>query len=91
MPVFDLDELLRSMQPALRPGVWVFCVAPPGLDVASAVATFREDEGPTVVVPAEEAARLGLTPLYRAAWITLTVHSDLNAGRLPRRHLSRAG
>ena len=79
MAVSDLDELLRTMRPVLRPGAWVFCVAPPGRDIAGAIATFREDEGLMVIVAEDEAPRLGLTPLYRAAWITLTVHSDLNA------------
>lgn len=42
-------------------------------------ATFREAEGLTVVVDEETAARRGWPVLFRAAWITLTVHSDLTA------------
>jgi uncharacterized protein len=44
-----------------------------------AIATFRETEGITVVLMEEAAKRRGLPVLFRAAWITLTVHSDLQA------------
>lgn len=33
----------------------------------------------TAIVMEADAAAHGLEPLFRAAWITLTVHSDLNA------------
>ena len=49
------------------------------LEGIAAIATFREKEGLTVIVEEGEARKAGLTPLFRAAWITLTVHSDLNA------------
>ena len=41
------------------------------------VASFREAEGLTVVLSEEAARRAGLTPVFRAAWITLTVNSQL--------------
>jgi len=43
------------------------------------LATFRETEGLTVVVAEARARLAGLRVLFRAAWITLTVHSDLQA------------
>jgi hypothetical protein len=46
---------------------------------AGIVATFREREGLTVVMEEGVALAAGVMPLFRAAWITLTVHSDLNA------------
>ncbi|QSN62990.1 ACT domain-containing protein [Caballeronia sp. M1242] len=80
-PVSDLRTLLASMQPELQPGVYVFASLPhdaaPG--GAGIVATFREREGLTVVMEEGAAQAAGVTPLFRAAWITLTVHSDLNA------------
>ncbi|VXC72825.1 Acetyltransferase [Burkholderia sp. 8Y] len=79
--VSDLRTLLASMQPELQPGVYVFASLPgdaaPG--GAGIVATFREREGWTVVMEEGAAQAAGVTPLFRAAWITLTVHSDLNA------------
>jgi hypothetical protein len=78
-PISDLAELLRTMRPRLRPGVWVYCRLQTGTDSPRAVAIFHEDEGLTGILPEAEVRRLGLQPFFRAAWITLTVHSDLNA------------
>lgn len=80
-PTVDLTELLRTMEPELHEGVYVFASVPPSASLASIgpLATFREREGITVVVREEEALRAGLPVLSRAAWITLNVHSDLQA------------
>jgi hypothetical protein len=80
-PISNLAILLQSLKPVLRDGVVVFCVVDAGYDPAplNAMATFRESEGLTVVLDERIAAAHGLTPLFRAAWITLTVQSDLNA------------
>jgi uncharacterized protein len=43
------------------------------------VATVAEAEGLTLVLPEEQAVNAGLPVLFRSAWITLTVHSDLQA------------
>jgi hypothetical protein len=80
-PVSDLDQLLASMHPELNDGVYVFASVPSDTDVwhVAPVATFREREGLTLIVEETAAARAGLSVLFRAAWITLTVHSDLQA------------
>ena len=69
------------MQPVKNEGVYVFASVPLGVDVAplEPVATIREREGLTVVVEEERARRAHLNVLFRAAWITLNVHSDLQA------------
>ncbi len=77
----DLSQLLREMRPELKPGTYLFCSLasdrlPEGV---ASLATFREDEGLTLVVAADEAERHGITGTFEAAWITLTVHSDLAA------------
>jgi len=79
--ISDLGTLLASMQPELQPGVFVFASLPhdAALSGAGIVATVREREGLTVVMEEGAAKAAGVTPLFRAAWITLTVHSDLNA------------
>lgn len=78
-PVSDLHELLRSMDPELHDGVYVYtCVPGPVLGVEP-IATFREAEGLTLIAEEGEALRVGLPILFRAAWITLTVTSDLQA------------
>jgi hypothetical protein len=80
-PVSDLDQLLASMHPELNDGVYVFASVPSDTDVShvAPIATFREREGLTLIVDETVAARAGLPVLFRAAWITLTVHSDLQA------------
>ena len=81
MAITDLHELLSAMQPQLNSGVYVYCVIPHDSDATgmNAIATFRETEGTTVILEEPAAAAFRLTPLFRAAWITLTVDSDLHA------------
>lgn len=69
------------MQPTLNEGVYVFASVPPDTDTRSLepIATFRETEGLTLIVEEQRAQKAGLPVLFRAAWITLTVHSDLQA------------
>jgi hypothetical protein len=71
----NLDILLRTMNPVVNDGEWVYCDG----DVVGALATFRELEGTTSVVSREHADELGLSYTYVAAWITLSVYSDLEA------------
>ena len=76
----NIDELVREMNPQLNDGKWVFCTLPDGTAAPrEAVAVFRETEATTVIIPASIAASHGLEPRYVAAWITLTVYSDLDA------------
>lgn len=69
------------MQPELHRGAFEFVALPAETDISlsETIATFREAEGMTVVVDEATAARRGWPVLFRAAWITLTVHSDLAA------------
>jgi hypothetical protein len=74
----DLAVLLRSMRPELLPGEWFFATVEPGMTV-DAAATVREPEGLSVVVNRREAERLGATTTHAYRWITLRVHSSLEA------------
>lgn len=80
-PIVKLDELLRSMEPVLHPGTYVFATLPAGkmLDPSQLVASIREPEGLSVVLERDAARQAGITPLFVCAWITLKVHSDLQA------------
>lgn len=77
----DLDSILRTLEPSLHDGVYVFAVLPRDMDPASlpALAMIREDEGLTAILAESKAKEVGLPVLYRAAWITLNVRSDLHA------------
>ena len=76
-----LATLLRSMSPHLNEGDYVFCTLPdaripPACEV---IGSFREQEGLTLIVERQQAEQAGLAFEYVAAWITLNVHSALEA------------
>lgn len=65
--------MLAGMAPVLNPGRYAFRTLGNGEAVpGGAVGWFREAEGVSVIVPADEGAALAM------AWITLTVHSALD-------------
>lgn len=69
------------MEPCLHDGVYVFASLPPGtpLPDVEPLATFREPEGLSLVLRQEDAAAAGCEVMFRAAWISLTVCSALEA------------
>ena len=82
MPISDLAHLLAALAPRRHPGTWAWCslAVEAALDAdAQPVATMREEEGLSVVIADEKAAERGWPVAFRAAWITLRVHSDLHA------------
>lgn len=77
----SLTTLLRSMSPQLNEGTYVFCSLS---DVAQlqgiqALGSFQEAEGLTVILARQQAEQLHLPYSYAAAWLTLHVHSALEA------------
>ncbi|WP_371322998.1 ACT domain-containing protein [Dechloromonas sp. ZY10] len=76
-----LPQLLASLQPELCPGVYVYATLPLTADPQpyTPLATIRETEALTVIVPEAVAEQAGLPIHFRCAWITLRVHSDLAA------------
>jgi hypothetical protein len=76
----DLAVLLSSMEPVQKPGAFVFVTLDPDAPVPpGAQATVVEEEGLTVVLAQPTADALGLGYDFVAAWITLQVHSALDA------------
>ncbi|MEU7484668.1 ACT domain-containing protein [Streptomyces sp. NPDC042319] len=76
----DLQTLLSGMRPELNAGHYVFTTVEGGVPSGvSPVATVAEDEGLTLVARREEADAAGLAYEYVAGWITLRVHSALEA------------
>lgn len=78
--VKELNKLLRTLDPHQKPGVWVYAEIPRGSPLpAGTESMVVEEESCTVVLAEADAEAAGLKPLYRAAWITLKVHSALDA------------
>lgn len=77
----NLAKLLESLDVRQREGVYVYAHLPPGTalpDVPlSAVVT--EVEGTTLVLRETDADDAGLHHDFQAGWLTLTVHSALEA------------
>ncbi|MDR6415408.1 ACT domain-containing protein [Pseudarthrobacter sulfonivorans] len=76
----NLPALLAALHPVLRDGEYVYVLWPHGRPLEPGIqAAVREAEGLTVVLPRETADSLGLAYDFVAAWITLEVHSALEA------------
>jgi hypothetical protein len=77
----DLNILLKTMKPKLNFGEYVFCTVSDMtyLNDQDVVLFFKEEEGNTVILQKEVADKLTLQYSFIASWITLTVHSSLNA------------
>ncbi len=75
------DEMIGGMAPVIQPGDFVFATldeARTGRLAALAVATCREEEGLSAILPVAVARREGLGADQPMRCITLTVHSALD-------------
>lgn len=77
----ELSTLLCTLSPQLHAGVYVYAALAHDCDLGDlpVIATFREAEGLTIIAAEGDARRAGLPILLRVGWITLKVHSDLEA------------
>jgi len=79
LPERDLEALLRTLTIERRPGAFCFVDFD---DVPSGVvveATVVESEGTTAVVDRDSLSSRTETPQFVAAWLTVAVHSSLDA------------
>ena len=77
----DLNRLAKGMNPILNDGEYVFTTihSAEKIDRKHTLCEFKEAEGTTLVMRKEKADGLELEYDYVAAWISLQVHSSLNA------------
>ena len=76
----DLSKLLANLEPVLDPATYVFCTTDdPRAECGQAIATFREDEGLTLVLEQTKARAAGFDDQNGFRRVTLKVHSSLNA------------
>lgn len=77
----NLGKLIIGMTPILHEGTYVFSTVK-NLNLVSredTICEFKEKEGTTIVIEQQKADAIGLTYDYVAAWLTLTIHSSLEA------------
>lgn len=75
----DLERMLATLDVVRRPGRFTFVTGEWPALATVAAATISEDEGTTYVVDVEQAVAVGAPVGFEAAWLTLTVHSALEA------------
>ena len=77
----NLQTLIKNMIPQLREGEYVFCTVDNlnNIDIEKVISIFKESEAYTIIIKKSLADELQLTYSYVAAWITLTIHSSLDA------------
>lgn len=77
----DLGRLIREMKPELHEGEYVFCTVSEvrlSGDIEP-LCLFQEEEGTTVILQKQRADQLELPYSFVSAWITLRIHSALEA------------
>ncbi len=77
----ELAQLIKEMTPSLNKGDYVFTTIK---DVSKinrndTIGEFKESEGTTIIIEKRKADELRLEYEYIAAWITLKIHSSLDA------------
>lgn len=77
----ELHQLVHEMTPVLNKGEYVFVSVQDisQIEREKTICEFREKEGITVVLPKSYADELKLTYDFVASWITLEIHSSLEA------------
>ena len=77
----NLEALIKGMTPKLNNGDYVFCTVKnlAKINRNDTICEFKEEEGTTIVIERNKADFLKLKYEYIASWITLTIHSSLDA------------
>ena len=77
----NIIQLIKGMKPILNEGEYVFSTIKntQQVDRADTLGEFKEKEGVTIVMEKQRALEYGLTVESVFAWITLEIHSSLDA------------
>ena len=77
----QIDTLLKNIDPEINLGEYVFCSVYnlKNINFKDVVVYIKEKEGFTLVMEKNKAISLGLDFEFISSWITLNVHSSLNA------------
>ncbi|TAI49695.1 ACT domain-containing protein [Flagellimonas allohymeniacidonis] len=77
----NISALIKEMNPILNEGEYVFCTVRDAGKIGhkEILGQFKEKEGTTLILERTKADELHLNYDYVASWITLMVHSSLEA------------
>jgi hypothetical protein len=77
----NLSKILKTLSPELNPGEYIFHSAKDAspFDRKDIIGLFKEKEGVTVIISRELADQKKIPYKFVASWITLNVHSSLDA------------
>ncbi len=77
----NTNSLIKNVAPKLNKGRFVFVTSnePEKIPSSELLCQFREKEGKTFILEKDIADKYGLSYFFIASWITLTVHSSLEA------------
>lgn len=77
----NLPQILKTLSPELNPGEYIFHSTndPSQFDQKDVICLFKEKEGVTVIISKEFADQKKIPYKFIASWITLNVHSSLEA------------
>lgn len=77
----NLSKLIKGMAPILNKGDYVFSTITDisQIDRKDTICEFKEQEGITIVMERKKADALHLNYDFIASWITLRIHSSLDA------------
>ena len=91
--IADLKTLIKNMEPVLNEGEYVFVTVPDtdGISRELPICEIKEKEGTTVVLAKGDAENLNLSFEFVASWITMNVHSALEAVGLTASFASELG
>ncbi|CTQ32013.1 ACT domain-containing protein [Jannaschia rubra] len=78
MAVRGTSDMIAGMAPRRRSGTFVFATSDDPSLAREALATVREDEGMSLLLPVDVALDAGLDVTMPMAWLTLTVNSALD-------------
>ena len=80
----NIKTLLKNLKPVLNKGEYVFVSVKnlDGIDRNDTLCEFKEKEGITIVLERKKADALNFKYDFIASWITLTIHSSLDAAGL---------